>query len=347
LADTSYDSYWIHGNIGGSSLVYRKYKVNNAALGAAMARLFNYPVAFTSSAGNNAELVSTPTASICYSVSGSPPYTEEPLQFDIDPSTGHIYTYKPTSLVFGGGSTTTPASDVRVLLAINQGPNHVYAPVNDPTTGDPQYEGTFFTADLASDTTRAKTGVVTCSDWRDPAGQGALQAFAQDILDSCKDATYEGTITYYGLFTSALTFGLAVTVTGAGYTTGWETMSSFSGHPGLPVVEVELDYGDEAGASIYKTTLHCSNRRAHYSASEFLHPARSFVPIGFEAPTGFNSASSDFSQTAGADPTATQNPSSLMSDPSSLMGGISGPSNDSLLNPTQSDNSLQQAQGGN
>jgi hypothetical protein len=316
--------------------------VNNAALGAAMTRTFNYPVPFISSAGNNAELVSTPTASICYSVSGSPPFTEEPLQFDIDPSTSHIYTYKPTSLVFGGGSTTTPASDVRVLLAINQSPNHVFAPVD--ISGVPQYEGTFFTADLASDTTRAKTLVVTCTDWRDPS-QGNLQIYAQDILDSVKDATYEGTLVYRGLYTAALTFGTAVTVTGAGFTTGWETLSSFSGHPGLPVTEVELEW-DNGSASIYTTTLHCSNRRAHYSASEFLHPARSFVPIGFSAPEGFNSASSDFSQASGPDPTATQNPSSLMSDPSSLTGGgPGGGSNSSLLNPTQSDNSPQQ--GGN
>ena len=273
LSSTTYDSYKIHGNSLGANIVYRQYQVANSFIGAAMSRQFTYPVAWLSSAGDQATLVSYPTASICWSNSGSPPFTESPMQFTFDPTSGTILLLKPSALVYGGGSVTTPASDVRVLLAINQ--DSLFA--NAPSSG---FEGTMYTVDLASTSARAKTLVVNVQDWRDPTNQAGMALYAQDLLDSVKDTVVEGAIVYNGFYEAALDFGMAATVTGTGYTTGFEVCSSFTGG-GCPVVEVELGWEQGTGNQ-FLTVMHCSNRRAHYEIAQFLKPDRVFVAIGTE-----------------------------------------------------------------
>ncbi|MHC5536642.1 hypothetical protein ACYOEI_00025 [Singulisphaera rosea] len=277
---TSYNSYVIYGQASPANQVWRKYKVANEADGTAMQNAFMYPVPFVTST-SSATLVSSPTAAISYSVSGSPPYTQEPINFTQDPETGTILFYKPTCLVFGGGATITPASDLQVLLAVATGSLTAVAPPNDGS-GDPTYEGTFFTDECGSSASRAKTLTVMVDEWKDPANFANMVNYAQALLDSVKDTVCSGSIVYHGLYEPGLSFGLGICLDGNGFTTGWESFSSDEDFPGLPVRSATLHW-ETSGGSQHTTTLECHNHWAQFSPTLFLRPSRQYVELGGES----------------------------------------------------------------
>jgi hypothetical protein len=268
LPITSYTTYTLFGLQGGASIVWRKYAATNSAVGAALQNFFPYPTPFVGAGGQSASLTSVPVGSVLWSSNGNSPYNEFPLPFTQDPSSGTFLFVKPTFEV----ANNAPPADVRVLAAVATGVNQVFAPAD--VGGSPQYAGTSHTVEGL-----ARTLVVTVDQWRDPGQATAMAAYAADLLDSVKDAIVEGEITLLGLYEPALTMGLAVTVTGLGYTTGWENLSSSAGHPGLPVIAVELDW-NASGPVDHTMRLRCSNRRAHNSATMFLKPARTGATWG-------------------------------------------------------------------
>jgi hypothetical protein len=251
LPATNYDHYAIYGLSNGAAMVYRKYKVADSDQAAAMARQFTYPAVFIGAGGNIATLTSFPMGSVCWSASGSPPFNEYPMAFTADPVAGTI-TFSQSLFTFLGDKAP---SDVRCLLAINTGALQAVA----PTSG---YQGTSHTVEGLSDTL-----TVMCDAWRDPANQTAMNAYAQDLLDSVKDSVVEGEIVVHDLFEAGLTFGTAANVAGNGFTTGWESAA-------LPILETTLTWNSGTGTH-YTTTLHCSNRRSHYTSSAYLRPDRS------------------------------------------------------------------------
>lgn len=301
---TTYDTFQIYGSAYGGNIVWRRYKPANAAIAAKMSLTFTYGVSFQNDSGTAGEVTTTPLAEIGWSSSGSPPYTTVSAPFLQDPDSGTLLFYAPTSLVFGGGTTTTPASEIKVLLAINQSNLYAFA----PSSG---FEGTMFSVDLASNASRAKTQVIYVGDWRDPGNQSNMNDYAQDLLDSIKDTVVEGSITYYDLYEPALTIGTAATVTGDTFTTGYETCTSFTGHPGCPVLGVDLEWTNE-GASTFVTTMQCSNRRAHYSDSQFLKPERQYVPLGFS--NGFFLGAAGFSDNNGTGQEGVGHAGAIISD---------------------------------
>jgi len=145
--------------------------------------------------------------------------------------------------------------------------------------GSPAYAGTSNTVDGLT-----RTLTVTGEFWRDPGILTDVLDYAADLLDSVKDAVVEGSILYHGMYAAALTFGLALNVAGdegGSFATGWSSTDIPSG---LAVVEVSIEWGESPGdAEDFRTTMHVSNRRAHYSAEMFMHPQRSFNAIGFES----------------------------------------------------------------
>src|SRR5205085_1226562 len=147
---------------------------------------------------------------------------------------------------------------VRVLAAVATGVNHATSPAD--VGGVPQYAGTSHAVDGL-----ANTLVVTVPAWRDPGSLAQMQAYAADLLDSVKDACVEGQIAHKGLFVPALTMGLAASVAGAGFTTGWEGTSA-------AIVECTVRLPDSGEDWI--TDMKVSTRRAHYQAGAFLKPAR-------------------------------------------------------------------------
>jgi hypothetical protein len=258
LPATNYDHYSIYGISTGSGMVWRKYKVVDMTIAAAMARQFTYPAVWIGSGGGSAVATNYPMGSVCFSSSGNPPYQEWPSWFTIDPSTAHIYFQVPTYITCGNH---TP-SDVRALLAVNTG--HLTAIYPADTAGTPptpNYGGTSHTVDGLSDTL-----TVTVGQWRDPINQTNMVAFAHDLFDSVSDTIVEGSVVFHGLYLPGLTPGLGLSVTGRGYTTGWEGLN-------LTVTECELTWNHGEPAQ-YTTVMNCSNRRAHFSAEAFMRPDR-------------------------------------------------------------------------
>src|SRR5271166_5832895 len=100
-----------------------------------------------------------------------------------------------------------------------------------------------------------------------------MQAYANELFDSIKDVIVEGTIGYLGLATSYFAPGQAVSITGNGYTTGYESLS-------LPVASIDIQFNPGPGGTSYISTLHLSNRQARYTGDVFIRPAVTGQQIG-------------------------------------------------------------------
>ena len=95
-------------------------------------------------------------------------------------------------------------------------------------------------------------------------------------MKSVHDGIREGEVTYHGLWTPALSFGICLSIgglndDGSTGTTGWEAAY-------LPVVGFEVEFSQ--GADDYVTTILASSRRAHYSSDMFMRPERSMQAFG-------------------------------------------------------------------
>ena len=269
LPDTSYNKYTITGLATGGSVVWTQYQIANTNLWPRVTKQTTYPQPLVSPGGGSVSLTSSAVGIILWSLNGSPPYMSFPSWFTFNSTTGNIRFASPTWMI----ANNAPPADVWVALPIQTNPNTAVEP---PDVGSvPQFEGTSHTVDGLS-----KTLTVTQDDWRDPASLPQVQAYASDLLDTIKDAVIEGSVVYYGLYAPALTFGMGVNVAGADggvltYTTGWEAAN-------LPVTGVDLDWTQGEGM-LYRTTLHCSNRKDHCTAEMFMHPQRTGLRIGTES----------------------------------------------------------------
>ena len=269
LPATGFNKYTIFGLTGGASVVWRLYRITDAAIGAALADQFPYSQPFISASGSAASLTDTPVGSVVWSSNGNPPYNEFPLPVTWDAGSGTILFVSPTYFI----ANNAAPNDVRFLAAVNTQALQSVSPAD--VGGTPQYQGTSHTVDGL-----AKTLTVTIDSWRDPINLNNVAAYAADLLDSVKDAVVEGMVTYQGLYLPALTMGIALNIAGNGYTTGWEApLSSFTGFPGVPVVECELEW-PLSGPMNHVTRMRVSNRRAHYQAQAFLRPDRTGLTFG-------------------------------------------------------------------
>ena len=250
LPATNYDYYKLYGVSSGASLVYRKYKVVDTDLAAAMTRQMTYGAVWVGANGDLITATSYPMGSACWSASGDPPYDEQTIPFTFDSSDGSIIFAKTTYSAIGNHVPT----DVRVLLAVNTGELTSVK----PSSG---FEGTSHTVEGLEETL-----TVMIDAWRDPANQAPMDVYTQDLLDSVKDTVVEGTIVYHGLFKPALTFGLGISVTGSTYMTGWESLN-------IPIVAVDLTWNSRSPWH-YTTTMAVSNRRSHLTTGALLPPSR-------------------------------------------------------------------------
>jgi hypothetical protein len=266
LPATGYDTYKIYGVASAASFVYRRYKIVDPDVVKSLARKFSYPFAWVFAGGTAGTVTSYPVASVLWNPAfgSGPPYNEESSPFTVDTETGHIIFTQPTYIQAGNNVPV----DVRVVVAVNTGELTAVRPESG-------YEGTSHTVEGL-----ARTKTITCRDWTDPINQAHMEDYAQDRLDAVKDAIVEGVIVYHGLYTPALTFGNGISVTGDGYTTGWEGLN-------LPIVETEVLWNDRAPSS-HTTTMFLSNRRAWMSSGDFLRPSRNpgGQPIGFDGAAG-------------------------------------------------------------
>jgi hypothetical protein len=262
LPNLLFDHYTVTGTTKDASVVWCVYQLPSWA-GGSVAKQTTFPFPFHTSSGLAVTTTSAPTGWLLYSDTGSPPFQEYATPVTVDPSSGTIRFAYPTFLTVGGHVPT----DVRAVVPIYTAANRAYAPSSST------YAGTANTVEGI-----ARTLVVTVPSWRDPANQTAMNVFAADILDSCKDTVLEGTVTYLGLYTTALTMGMALNVAGNGYVTGWEAGTV----PAIPVVEVQVEWPLADGLDNI-TTMRCSSRRGHMDAAAFLRPDRTGITWDFGA----------------------------------------------------------------
>jgi hypothetical protein len=266
LPNVSFNSYQIWGLSENASVVYRRYKVSNAAIGAALMNYFPYPVAIRLAVNSAAaSLTSTPAGFYQYSPTGgtSPPFNLSYGTISIDPVNGLVYFDRPTAVV--AGTTVVKPVNVIVFLPVATGTLSAFAPSSSG------HAGTLFTVEAVS-----RTKIITVRDWLDGSNQTTMNTFASEFLDSVKDVVVEGSLPYQGLLSTYLTCGAtgqAVSIAGSSYTTGWESLA-------LPVVGVELVFNCGPEGTSYQTNLALSNRRGRYTADQFLRPGVTQIQLG-------------------------------------------------------------------
>lgn len=292
LGSGSYTTATISGVIPGPGLVYTRYQVANKDLKGRLTGQSTYPQAFVNASQTGATTLSSPMGLIIRSDGSSFPLAYTYNNNDTtDPTHATIRFISPTYIVANNADPSVAPADVWIYQPVYT--NGLYAVYPHDSGGNAQYGGT----SNAIEGLR-KTLTVTIDQWTDPGQFGVsgppptlLQLYAYDLWTSVSDAVVEGPVTYYGLFTAALTFGCGLLIAGqdlssASYTTGWEPASYPAGGTagpssgsalGLPVRSVEVEWPQMQG-QIYVTRMHCSNRRDTYAVEQFLKPARQ---VGF------------------------------------------------------------------
>lgn len=257
LPNLLFDSYVIVGKNGTASDVWTRYALPSWAA-TRLAKQSTYPFNYQYSNGQGVSQTSTPIGTVIYGSGSSKQETNVPVR--VDQGNGTIVFSQPTYITAGYQTPT----NVRALVPIYTGVNYSSYPANSGAT--PVYSGGLYTA---FGTTR--TLFVPLPAWRDPANQAAMDAYAQDLWWSVCEPVQEGNVTILGLHNSALAMGDRISISGNGFTTGWESAA-------LPILEAQIDWNSE-GVNIV-TSFKCSNRRSHYTAEGFLHPDRTGVTWG-------------------------------------------------------------------
>ncbi len=271
LPSTSYNAYFLTFSSQAGNVVYRRYVAVNPAIGAQLQQYFPYQFAFTNAAGNSAALTSSPVGMVLWSASGSAPWNESDFSVSVDPTSGTILFPSPTALVYGSG-TVTPPSNVMAFLPVANGDLQVFAP------SSLTYAGTLYTVEGIK-----RTKTITLREWTAQGSNANIQTFCNEQFDSIKDVVVEGKLEYLGLPTLYLTPGQAVSIAGAGYTTGYESLA-------LPVSSIEVMFHPGPDGTSYFSTLELSNRRMRYSGEVYTRPTAAAQMLGGEFGAGYAQA---------------------------------------------------------
>jgi hypothetical protein len=271
----SYTKYEIRGNAGGKIDVGRLWTLrepvgpqlgSNTYVGSHMVPRFPIPMPFS----NNGKSfnTSTPVGVVLYSTTGSAPYIEVPVTFEIIPSTGQIRLSCPiwqsitANSNLASGEPTTPANgqyaDLVIMLPYNRGGFNVYAPGPASTN----YSGTAYTVDGIS---RVK---LLHLDEFNYAGLNANMAIlAAEYLAVFQDAIIEGSVMHHGIPAGfdPLAMGYALNLSIAGTTSPWDGVN-------LPVRSVTVRWPQGTGDQ-HTVTFNVSNRRRPFQGDDlYIHP---------------------------------------------------------------------------
>lgn len=280
LPGVSYNAYRLYALSSAGTVVYRRYKVTNAAVAAQMQQYFPWAVAYQFGDGNAATTTTTPMCAVYWSSSGSPPYGMASIGVTIDPESGTITTDRPTCFVFGGGAITPP-SDVQVFLPVANGS----LTVQSPSGGG--YAGTVYTVEGLE-----KTKYITVREWRDFSLNTDMQTFCDEQFDAIKNVIVEGEITYLGLPLAYLSPGQAVNITGTGYTTGYESVD-------IPVAACEVTFNPGPEGTSYATRLRLSNRVQVFSPAVWTRPPMTGAQYGMTSAPFYSAAAGGWQEGGG------------------------------------------------
>lgn len=255
LPHTNFDRYVLTGETGGAADVYTLYKIVDADIRANLAPQASVAFPYRFAGGSGLTYTSTPIGTVLwYPTSATvPPLQESTTGVVVDRVNGTVRFSRPTKAIAG----KEPA-DIRALVPVWVASNVATVPAD--SGGLPQYEGKAYTEDGIE-----RTLPITVRGWRDPLNLTAMLAYAQDQLDAVKDPAIEASVIYRGLYEAALEPGVAISLAGDGYPTGWEGLEA-------PVVSCTIEWNKQ-GVPI-GTVLDLSTRRAAYSAEMFLRPER-------------------------------------------------------------------------
>lgn len=139
LPVTTYTSYFLTFSSQAGNVVWRQYVVvdssgygTSSKLGPALQQYFPYPFAYKNASGTAAALTSAPVGAVLWSNgttvssttylnNGAAPWNESDFSVTVNPSNGTISFPSPVNLVYGGGSTSTPPSNVQVFVPVATG----------------------------------------------------------------------------------------------------------------------------------------------------------------------------------------------------------------------------------
>jgi len=261
LPSTDYNGYRMYALGSAGNVVYRRYKVVNPTIAAAMQQFFPREFAFRNSDGTAAALTTAPMGTVLWSQSGDPPYQYSSIGVQIDPGAGTITTVSPTCLVFGGGAITPP-SDFQVFVPVATGELWCQSPSGGG------FAGTLYTVEGVE-----RTKTVTVREWRDYSLNTQMQRYCDEQFDAIKDVVVEGTLTYLGIDEQFLAPGKSVSIDGDGYTTGMEDLA-------LPVASTQVTFNHGPGGTFYTMSLQLSNRKARYSGELHMRPSVTGQALG-------------------------------------------------------------------
>ncbi len=271
LPSTAYNAYFLTFSSQAGNVVYRRYLAVDPTIGAQLQQYFPYQFAMRNSAGAAEALTSAPVGMVLWSASGSAPWNEADFSVTVDPESGTILFPSPTALVYGGG-TVTPPSNVMAFLPVANGDLQVASP------GFGIYAGTLYTVEGIE-----RTRTITLREWTSQGTNTNIQIFCNEQFDSIKNVVVEGKLDYLGLPTLYLTPGQAVSIAGAGYTTGYESLA-------LPVSSIEVMFHPGPDGTSYYSSLELSNRRQRYSGEVYTRPAAPGQMLGGEFGSGYAEA---------------------------------------------------------
>jgi hypothetical protein len=299
LPATTYTNYFLTFSNAAGNVVYRRYICTQAGVGAALQNYFPYPFAYKNADGTAAALTSAATGMVLWSAgAGACPYNytggavnqtglnESDFSVTVDPESGTISFPRPTALVYGGG-TVTPPSNVMAFVPVATGDLSM-------STGP---AGTLYSVEGI---TRTKT--ITLRDWTEYGTNANIATFLSEQFDSIKDVVVEGSIQYLGLATTYLSPGQSVSITGQGYTTGFETLQTSPMPAGLPVSSVEVIFNWGSDGTSHVTVLNLSNRKQRYTGDIFARPSTTGQPFGGEFGAGYSEAWSGLPTESGKAP---------------------------------------------
>lgn len=269
LPHTNFNAYEIRGIGSKSSLVWRKYQVEDDDCAERLRPRATFPAPVINANSNIATMSSTPVFEIAWSSDGNPPYATQTMSATIDYSTGSVIFDQPTvypfgtdaNLELGNGDTDGIPTDVIAWIPTQTDELYVACPEDTGTAYAPAYDGTLSTIEGIN-----RTLTVTAPFWRDPANESNMQDYACYLHDSVKDTVIEGTIPLLYFDKNYLTPGRAVKLGGNGYDTEWEDYV-------LPVVGCKLRWGNGEHVP-YRMELQISTRRSAFGANQFQRPMR-------------------------------------------------------------------------
>ncbi len=259
--NSGYTRYQVRGNFADISLVWRALDIVPDWVAEHLVPIFPHSMPWSPSGGALVN-VTGPVGVVCWSNSHSPPFLEFPWPFELvlpdGTDRGYILCREPmvkaystqAALAAGGGAVLAP-DDVKVLVPYSIGALEATAPASG-------FEGTAYTVDNVE-----RTLYREYPDWLDRRDSANMLLLAQELLDSVKDTVYEGSITYEGKLSSALTLGKSLNIAAATVTTGWESLAA-------PIRSVELEYQDSS--AIWLTRIRFSTRRRAFAGDRLFAP---------------------------------------------------------------------------